>query len=145
MERAIGGEPVLLNAMTNYQPLSADDPIVREQIRQEHVKIMDQKLKEAINNNGGNALQQVKTIIVEPLTDVVEIKQSNVTEGYHGLGKKSSVSSATKIAGLAPGQISGVSIGAPLISPASNSRVQIQRKNSQIINTAGGQQGHSRI
>lgn len=42
-----------------------------DQIRQEHLKIMDQKLQEAITVNGGNAMQQVKTIIVEPLAEVI--------------------------------------------------------------------------
>ena len=34
MERTIGGEPVILDAMTHYQPLSADDPQIMDQIRQ---------------------------------------------------------------------------------------------------------------
>jgi hypothetical protein len=34
MDRTIGGEPVILNTMNNYQPLSADDPQVMDQIRQ---------------------------------------------------------------------------------------------------------------
>jgi hypothetical protein len=32
---------------------------------------MDEKLQEAIISNGGNAMQQVKTIIVEPLSEVL--------------------------------------------------------------------------
>lgn len=71
MERAIGGEPIMLKAMDNYQPLSVDDPQVMDHIRQEHLKIMDQKIQEAIATNGGNAIQQVKTVIVEPITEVV--------------------------------------------------------------------------
>ena len=61
----------MLKAMDNYQPLSADDPQVMDHIRQEHLKIMDQKIQEAIATNGGNAIQQVKTVIVEPITEVV--------------------------------------------------------------------------
>lgn len=71
MERAIGGESVMLNTMNNYQPMSADNPQIMDQIRQEHVQIMDQKLQQAIYTNGGNAMQQVKTVIVQPISEVI--------------------------------------------------------------------------
>ena len=35
-----------------------------DEIQKEHVRIMDQKIADALEKNGNNAYQQVKTIIV---------------------------------------------------------------------------------
>lgn len=105
-----------LNAINHYKPGSgANDPVVMDEIRQEHVRIMDEKLQETIAINGKNSVQQVKTIIVEPLTEVVELNVSTVVEGYPGAARRSSIVNTSGMALHPSGRVSTLSI-APSIN-----------------------------
>ena len=125
MERSLGGEPVYLNAVNHYKPLTGtEDTRTMDEIRSEHIKIMDKKLNEAVSHNGNNAYQTVKTIIVEPVNEVVDVRISNAQEGYHGAIRRSSAGTTT-----VSGQVSGVSY-----SPIPN--LNYQKRNSQVQGTS---------
>ena len=80
---------------------------------------MNDKLNEAIQTNGKNAYQQVKTIIVEPLTEVVQLNVSTVQDGFQGIARTSTILNTTGVISNPSGRVSNLSIGGPINKRAS--------------------------